>query len=912
MSINEVLGRDPANPQTFGNILASNIESFIQPIVSPTLTNVLTSGNTAGGLDINATGSSVIASHIKTSSLEGQSVLETIEITNPLKATNLATIVEPLSKILYMDDATKDIKSGDAPQQNIDYADFKYFIKNDVKSRYGLNNTLAVPTDFQPINEVQLQTAINSTATYKLIKISGDIFLTAPLTITRPVYIYADSPNISIRSTTIPNFLIVQSDNVIFDNVGLQQDYAANESNCINVNLGNSNNQMVAFVDCVFRTSEFAITGSWNNLFVLSTQFIPLELDSHRYIYPSTISGLTIFDSCSFEGTGNNTRIIQIDSANSSWKGCKFVLSNCSTYLETNCSQVMETSGLPFPAGDGFELYLINNNFKCSNGAVIFVQDLANLSGIRALYGYNNTITMVGLGVNNSKGLFAFAIGSSLQVPSSILYYMKGNILIDANLRNTYSDITIVQNKTIAVSYTPYAGSPVSLDLKDLHYLQSDLLISNFANINEADINVLDVGRIKPTQVISRIHPADSWIALSVGDENNDNGGDPPTTQPPTIGDRVVMGNLGTQTAGAAYATIGAHSHQLNQWRDLYINPSSNVSAITYNLQLINGILNSKSQISNDANGFLLQVGNTANPFHSAFTASADCQYQFLGLGSPIVQPKLQLRLDGYHHNIQMIYNDLYIDARGNNNQFGNIIFKVGTGNGGSELDSRRSMDMVNDGRIQFFDITGNNVSATFWYNAPSVGGVPANVVDFTYTAIGTVNRGYWYLNDSGFYGSTSDKRIKKNIRYLDVDKSYNFIKKLKPCVFNHINKEQDVLGFVAQDVLSACETEGQHLIVNGGKYYLDYKATHDGKEPDERLGVSQTAMIPELICAFQSAIKDIDELKTKLNQSETKYSELETKLLLLEQKFNEFLKQPNQSGVEGATPLVEGTTPLL
>jgi hypothetical protein len=71
MSNKEIMGIDPNDPTTYNKILLEFIEGGIAPIANPNLQQVLSVGNTTGGINIDANGGSVIATHILTNSLEG-------------------------------------------------------------------------------------------------------------------------------------------------------------------------------------------------------------------------------------------------------------------------------------------------------------------------------------------------------------------------------------------------------------------------------------------------------------------------------------------------------------------------------------------------------------------------------------------------------------------------------------------------------------------------------------------------------------------------------------------------------------------------------------------------------------------------------------------------------------------------
>ena len=507
----------------------------------------------------------------------------------------------------------------------------------------------------------------------------------------------------------------------------------------------------------------------------------------------------------------------------------------------------------------------LNNNLHVES------LDVSGDSLLKGNVGIGKNSTSYPLDVSGNANVSGNAfILNTLDVSGDSL--LKGNVGIGKNSASHPLDVSgnaNVSGNAFILNTLDVCGNA---NVSGNAFILNTLDVCGNANINEADINVLDVGRIKKTQVISKIYTeTDSWIALSVGDENTDNGIYPasppeaaPLAQPPSVGDKIVMGNLGTHNAGQSvksYATIGAHSHQLNQWRDLYINPSPNVSAITYNLQLINDVSGNKSQISINDDGFLLQVGNTAYPFHSAFTASANCQYHFWGIdtpnATPPITPLLELILGGYKHQIAMgsaavgtDYNNLIIDARGNNNQFGSITFKVGTGLGyASEPDTLKIMDMNNDGSITMYKREGNVASAATAFNNKGWLGIGTTTPEFPLHVYGlppgTLGDGQTYavatpkpeglypiyffahifapqgvevestpflISMSVQYGifanafvAQSDKRIKENIIDIEDTNALNKLRLLQPKTHDYVDKltrgNTNVIGFIAQEV---------------------------------------------------------------------------------------------------------------
>ena len=124
--------------------------------------------------------------------------------------------------------------------------------------------------------------------------------------------------------------------------------------------------------------------------------------------------------------------------------------------VTNSVSQVFESNGQVF-TGMNFELYFVNNTTTCSNGNVIFTTTGA---GIKGIYAYNNTTSMVS--ANTSKGLVAFSIGAA-QIDPSINFYMDNNT-VNGALRVDYSDVSVLQNKSITSASVPYSYPLIASD----------------------------------------------------------------------------------------------------------------------------------------------------------------------------------------------------------------------------------------------------------------------------------------------------------------------------------------------------------------------------------------------------------------------------------------------------------------
>jgi len=80
---------------------------------------------------------------------------------------------------------------------------------------------------------------------------------------------------------------------------------------------------------------------------------------------------------------------------------------------------------------------------------------------------------------------------------------------------------------------------------------------------------------------------------------------------------------------------------------------------------------------------------------------------------------------------------------------------------------------------------------------------------------------GDWYIN--GDYKKTSDIKLKKNIKNIDLNKSYELLHNIDPKYFKRKNTNKPSYGFIAQDVQ---EYDDDNVFVSQGDYLsLDYDA---------------------------------------------------------------------------------------
>ena len=103
---------------------------------------------------------------------------------------------------------------------------------------------------------------------------------------------------------------------------------------------------------------------------------------------------------------------------------------------------------------------------------------------------------------------------------------------------------------------------------------------------------------------------------------------------------------------------------------------------------------------------------------------------------------------------------------------------------------------------------------------------------------------------------SSSDRRLKDDIRYLDPEKSRKFVNSLKPCsfIFKATPERKHRHGFIAQEVMDTLVGDDWGLVesnrmVDGQEFY----------------GIAYTEIIPDLVSVVQEQQKEIECLKVKV-----------------------------------------------
>lgn len=148
----------------------------------------------------------------------------------------------------------------------------------------------------------------------------------------------------------------------------------------------------------------------------------------------------------------------------------------------------------------------------------------------------------------------------------------------------------------------------------------------------------------------------------------------------------------------------------------------------------------------------------------------------------------------------------------------------------------------------------GYNVSNNVWTN---YGGGP-----ITISSLSGIFNGNIYVSQNVF--TTSDRRLKQNIKEIDLDiENY---KKLKPVSYNYKFDERQQIGFIAQDVLKVCSeaitfTENENMKIEedgdleGIQLGMDYKT----------ITVLNTNIIQKLIERVELLENELKNIKSNI-----------------------------------------------
>jgi len=186
------------------------------------------------------------------------------------------------------------------------------------------------------------------------------------------------------------------------------------------------------------------------------------------------------------------------------------------------------------------------------------------------------------------------------------------------------------------------------------------------------------------------------------------------------------------------------------------------------------------------------------------------------------------------------------VDASGNF-AFGSGGYQPGNGNTSSGI-GFRAVNTATSVMLSASRTDGNAVRLN--YNGVGTSG--GSVLNWSYNGGGV---GSVAVDSNGTtYNTTSDRRLKENIELITDGKDK--IMAMKPSIFNFIEDENKIKmqGFIAQEM----------------KEVVPEAVTGD-PDGDEMMSMDYGRITPVIVAALQDALKEIEELKTRINELENK-----------------------------------------
>ncbi len=122
--------------------------------------------------------------------------------------------------------------------------------------------------------------------------------------------------------------------------------------------------------------------------------------------------------------------------------------------------------------------------------------------------------------------------------------------------------------------------------------------------------------------------------------------------------------------------------------------------------------------------------------------------------------------------------------------------------------------------------------------------------------AVRVVNGSAWAALGTAGVTTSSDRRLKDNIKYFSDDKYLNFVRALKPCSFTYKGAEELSFGLIAQDVKASMDD----LDIN----FQGYAPPQEG---NEYASLNYSAFIGPIIYALQRALARIDQLEERIKE---------------------------------------------
>lgn len=278
------------------------------------------------------------------------------------------------------------------------------------------------------------------------IDITSNITLTSTLTIDKSIRLY--SSNNSILSSSQTTTLVFSGDNVLIENITINNSSTSSVASTINFTSTTANNNIVR--NATIQTNEFAIQSTNNQIQIVDCRFELIGTpDSQRFINLQKTTGTTIIHNCDFIGY-TSTQCVFSNSGDFT-NGIISMCDNKTSAFVTGFNAVQRLAMFEntFTSNSNLRIICLNNKINCSSGFIIFYSS-SSLQGIKDIYLENNQEILGGT-ATGSKGLVGLdQLSTNGTINSNCQIYEFNNIV--PNLRIDYSDITVEQNRTVAMA----------------------------------------------------------------------------------------------------------------------------------------------------------------------------------------------------------------------------------------------------------------------------------------------------------------------------------------------------------------------------------------------------------------------------------------------------------------------------
>jgi len=333
----------------------------------------------------------------------------------------------------------------------------------------------------------------------------------------------------------------------------------------------------------------------------------------------------------------------------------------------------------------------------------------------------------------------------------------------------------------------------------------------------------------------------------------------------------AYFGNGTSGVVAGAYnnlAYLGGHSGALNAWTDLYLAPGGNVAvggstAPPYKLTVTGAISASGAVYTNDWFRCNSSISGLYWENLGYGLTSADC---FNGRSNPTTMGNVQCY--GTPKGSIFGYNVPFNPPTGTT--YGGICFASTSDGNTAGICHQWGNALTNKSFVVKIDF--NEVNAVY------LGTGSVRISQDWDRILGYANgyntaSGYMYYNQGNVLGTASDSRIKKDFLPITEDVSITFIKALKPTSFCLKESVYDVIeesgvkpavcacrqdGWIAQDVLEACNLSGASKSVVNKWYDYEQELLKPEEERKTLLGVSDRPILSHTVNVVKALLDKV------------------------------------------------------